>query len=346
MFIVGVVGALASGASFAAAGVLQKEAANDAPPQDALHLRLFEDVLRRPRWLAGILMAVVAYAFQALALSAAPLALVQPLIVSELLFALPISMRQRKLRLTRRNWASVLAVAGGLAAALWCASPHNGTGSASVTSWVTAQAVLVIVAGGLGVLGWRYRGTARAGLLAGGAAVLFAGSSTLLSQFVHELTTAGLTAALASWAPYGMAVFSLSAFLFIQSAFQSGPLAVVMPVSDALEPLVAALLGVIVLHETINTSPGRLVGLFLAGVVLIVGIVTLDSSANIHLLEQIEGERPSAAEAAAPVVQAASCRATRRYGTAFVALWPARSFIKSAVSRFGRRVALAARMGR
>ena len=56
---------------------------------------MFSTLLRRPLWWAGTGVAVLGYVFQALALIKGSLIVVQPLLVSALLFALPLSARRR-----------------------------------------------------------------------------------------------------------------------------------------------------------------------------------------------------------------------------------------------------------
>ena len=125
MFI-SVIAAVIAGGCFAAGGVLQQRVASARPDDESLSLSLLADLARRPLWLAGIGMAVLSYGFQALALAYGPLALVQPLIVTELIFAIPISVRLHGMRLHRREWAGALAVAGGLALAIVAAHPRGG----------------------------------------------------------------------------------------------------------------------------------------------------------------------------------------------------------------------------
>src|SRR4051794_41476562 len=88
---------------FAVGSVLQQSAAREAPREDALSWRLLVDLAHRPRWLLGIASDVVSFGFQALALSFGPLALVQPLSVTGLLFAVPLAVRWRGQRLHRRE---------------------------------------------------------------------------------------------------------------------------------------------------------------------------------------------------------------------------------------------------
>ena len=70
-------------------------------------------LLRRPLWWAGTAAASPGYVFQALALANGSLLLVQPILVSALLFALPLSARLANRRVTRGEWmwAVVLTIA-------------------------------------------------------------------------------------------------------------------------------------------------------------------------------------------------------------------------------------------
>ena len=69
-------------------------------------------LLRRRLWWIGTSAAVVGYLFQAVALAFGSIILVAPLLVSALLFALPMSARLSNRRVTRAEWiwASVLTV--------------------------------------------------------------------------------------------------------------------------------------------------------------------------------------------------------------------------------------------
>src|SRR5438270_71912 len=102
------------------------------------------DLVRNRKWLAGIGAAVGSYLFQAIALATGPLSLVQPLVVSELLFAVPISARRHRSRLGPREWAGLLTVTAGLVVGIVAADPHRGNPIQPFSSWIWP---LVAVAG-------------------------------------------------------------------------------------------------------------------------------------------------------------------------------------------------------
>ncbi|MET9392533.1 DMT family transporter [Streptomyces sp. NPDC006624] len=281
---IAVAASLAAGVCFAVAGVLQQWAAGARPDTEALSPRLLGRLARDRVWLTGIGLAVVAYGFQSLALAYGPLSLVQPLIVAELVFAVPLSARLRRMRLGRREWFGTLAVAAGLALALVSARPHGGRpDAADALSWL-----LVLGAGAGLVCGalaaarllsgpWRASATALA------AGVVMGTQSVLLAATVDRLRH-GLLAALTAWQTYALVLASVCGLLLIQSAFQQGPLAASMTVLDATEPVVAVTVGTAVFGESIHTG-WPVSAVTVAGLALVVaGIASLDSSPLIAAL--------------------------------------------------------------
>lgn len=284
--VLGVTSAIAAGASFAGAGVLQHwVAARTAQP--SLSPKLLAALGRQPLWLAGVVLATAGNGFQALALAVTPLALVQPLLVTELIFAIPISARLHRKRLGSREWQGIIAVSVGLAATVWGAAPQ-GTGSSGTSArWILVGGALVLTALVLAATGRRQAGEARASLLAASAALIFALYSTLLAATVATFAAEGL-AALATPLPYVMAAASLTGLLLIQSAFQAGPLAVTLPMVDWAQPLVAVLLGITVLGESLNTTPIHLTALLIGAVTALAGILLLDTSPQVRSLQDAQ----------------------------------------------------------
>lgn len=292
---VAIVTALLAGASFAAGGVLQQREASARPEGEVLTFRLLLDLAHDGIWWLGIGFAFLSYVLEAIALSYGPLVLVQPLIVSELLFALPISVRWRGMRMGWREWLGTASVAAGLAVGIACASPGAGRAEAPVAQWALALAVV----GGTGAAavfaGRSTRGPARSSLFAVGAALALGTQAALLKSTIVHFEH-GLLTALESWQLWGMVAAALIGLLLVQSAYEAGPLASSMPVVDAVQPAVAIVFGISLFHEHIRTG-AWLGGIALALAVLFAGIVVLDTSPLIQCLQRAqrgdEGRRPA-----------------------------------------------------
>ncbi|MGH9087106.1 MAG: DMT family transporter [Acidimicrobiales bacterium] len=275
--------AVAAGGSFAAAGVLQQRVAARTLTARPMSAGLLVALSRQPQWLAGIGLAAASFGLQALALSAAPLAVVQPLLVSELVFAIPVSARLQGRPLRAREWAAILTVAVGIAASEWGVAATRVGGGGSAGRWLVVGGGFVGAAVLLASVARRRGAMSRAILFASAAAFMEALSAALLAATVHGIQLHGL-GGLARPAPYAMAVTAITELLLIQSSFQAGPLAVTMPMIDWVAPIVAVLLGVSVLGESVDTSPAHVSALGVGAVLAFVGILALDTSPRVRAM--------------------------------------------------------------
>jgi drug/metabolite transporter (DMT)-like permease len=295
VLVVSVVAALAAGCTFAVGSVLQQSAAREAPRDEALSLRLLLDLAHRRRWLAGIASDAGSFGLQALALAFGPIALVQPLLVTGVLFAIPLAVRYRHRRLHAREWLATAAVAGGLAGFLAAARPSAGRPAAPLTDWIVVLAVvigvaLLAVAAGRGV-----RGPARASLFSVAAGCGF-GLLAALTKTSTWLLGQGAERFFTSWQPYAMAVVAIGGAIVQQSAFQAGPLPASVPIMDAVEPTVAVLIGVFAFGEQVTTSPIALAFEALGIALLVGGILTLDRSPVVLELQADPPDHPATRE--------------------------------------------------
>ncbi len=294
--VVAVLAGLLAAASLGAAAVLQHRAAAEAPTEHALSPRLLVDLLHRPVWLAGLVVSALGFILQGVALGFGSLTLVQPLIVLDLAFALPLAARLQRRRLGRREWLATLAICAGLVAFLTPADPTNRGAGPAMSLWLL---VGIAVSGFVVVClaaARRATPTVRATLLAACAGACFGVLAALLKSTTHLLAHGGLFAALSSWQPYALTVVVVVGETLGQSAYQAGPLAAALPVMDTLEPSVAVVIAVTAFGETVNYSVGAL-ALETAGIVaMVAGIVALDRSPVILAMQeqQQRGEtRPS-----------------------------------------------------
>ncbi|MGV9869259.1 DMT family transporter, partial [Rhodococcus koreensis] len=136
-----VVCALIAALLFACASVAQQSAASEVP-EDAAFL---STLLRSPRWWAGIVGDGGGYVMQAVALALGSVLVVQPLLVTALLFALPLSAKFSGYRLSRTTWALAVALAVALAIFLVIGDPTEGNIDAPFREWVVPLGILLAV---------------------------------------------------------------------------------------------------------------------------------------------------------------------------------------------------------
>src|SRR3954454_19642906 len=114
MIALGCVAAVAARGLFAFAAVLPQKMAAPRPSGEQLSWRLIVHLARQRTWLIGIGVAAASYVVQAVALSLAPLSVVQPLLTTEVIFAVPLSVRRHHLPLHAREWTAIAVVTIGL----------------------------------------------------------------------------------------------------------------------------------------------------------------------------------------------------------------------------------------
>jgi hypothetical protein len=96
-----------------------------------------------------------------------------------------------------------------------------------------------------------------------------------VTEHTGRLLDGGALHALTSWAPYTLAVISISGLLLNQSAYQAGDLRLSLPVLTILEPVVAIVIGQALFGEYIASSPLAVTGEVAGLVAMALGVVAL-----------------------------------------------------------------------
>lgn len=252
MLWLGVVLALAAAFCLALASALQQRVASTIPDEDSLGTGLITGLVRRPVWLAGFAFDVGGTVLQSVALIPGSVILVQSILVTTLLFALPLSAWLAGRRLERKDggWALVLAVA--LATFFLVGNPTQGIDKAPFEDWIVPLAFVAGMSVALVLTASRIRGPNRSTLLAITTGLLFGLSGAIakpvMDAFDHGLGQA-IEPLLTSWETYVFAVAMAAGAFLQQSSYQAGNLESALPAIVVLEPLVAIFLGVAVLDE-------------------------------------------------------------------------------------------------
>jgi hypothetical protein len=241
---------------FAGSARLQHGAVRSGNPGESLSVRSLGRVLRTRRWLAGAGLAVVGGALHVVALSLAPLVVVQPVGVLGLVVV------------TGRFRPAVVGVCLGVAGFVVLAA-RSGVASGGISqpgaTWFFAPAAIAVAAAALSI-----HGRARCFGLAAAAAVLFGTGSALIRAATHDLAAVtGLSLAAES-----LLLIAAGGWL-VQQAYAAGPPAVVIAVTTVIDPFTAVVIGLTRYGEAAHTTPasavaqGGFAGLAIAGVLVL-----------------------------------------------------------------------------
>ena len=266
--------ALCAALASAVGDVVRQRSAHEITDQHVGHLRLFGMSLRDARWWLGGGMAVLNYSLQAMALAWASVMLVTSLQVTALLFALPIYARLSHHRISRRQWMWAIILAAALAVVL-IREPVSGQQRASLHTWIIVATVLgpALVLCVLAARRWAHRPIAAVllALVAGSSLALFA----VLTKGAVEVAENGFGALLRAPEAYALIPAALTGMIFQQSAFRAGALTASLPTMTVAKPVVAAVLGIVVLGETLHARGTELVVLLVSVAVVLGATVAL-----------------------------------------------------------------------
>ncbi|MDN5804976.1 MAG: DMT family transporter, partial [Microlunatus sp.] len=247
--------ALGAAAAFGGAGYLQHVAAHQAPPRGPLRPRLLWDLLqiRGFRW--SIVLSALAFAFQVSALSLAPLALVQPLLITQLIVFLGlVTVRQHRTQDRKLLLGAGLA-AVGLTVFLLTSRPSPTppgvqiSGGAALTLGLTLAGVVIAAL----VAASRLPSEWRSVCLAVACAVCYGVTAGL----VRTLSLSGWGSLFQHWELYAIVVIAPLGFLLNQNAFQNGVLgSVAVSIITVGDPIVSITVGAIWLGETLAVGWG------------------------------------------------------------------------------------------
>lgn len=249
-----VVLSLLSALLFALGTVLQQKASLDAPAAaQGASSRLLLRMARRPTWLAGIAADALGFAAQAVALTVGRIAVVQPLLVTTLVFALPLGARLTHQHVSRRDAGAAALVTVALAVFLITVSPSGGRGFAPARAWLLAGAALGGAAALLALLARSRSRKAKSALLGTAAGLLF-GLCAALTKTVGEQVTHGVLTVATDWQLYALAAAGYASMTLNQLALATGALAPAVATSTALDLIASVVLGVTLFHETLATT--------------------------------------------------------------------------------------------
>ncbi|OBI01691.1 DMT family transporter [Mycobacterium scrofulaceum] len=284
-------------AFWAAVGiVVRQRAAQDVPADQGMSGTMVTTMARRPLWWAGLVAAVAGYVFQAVALAHGSLLLVQPLLVSSLLFALPLSARLCDQRISAVQWGWATLLTAALAAFVLVGQPREGDSRPPVPAWTVTLLVTVPLLVVCVVAAGRAIGRARAMLLGVAVAILLGMIAVLTKICTHRFAVGGWHGLLTVPAPYILVGLAVAVTVVQNSAFHAGALQASVPIMLVGEPVVAVLLGVAVLGEHLAVGGSTALALLVAVSAMGASAVALSRSQAIEVESQ-PGRQPSLAGA-------------------------------------------------
>ena len=216
--------ALVAAFLFALAATLQQKGALNLPTISLADPKSLVRLAGQTTWLIGTLALFTGYLFQAGALDRGRLSVIQPLLVTTVVFALPLGYFLTKQHVGRREVIGAVVIIIGLGLFVYFGDPAGGNENASNSQWaitiglLSVLSVLMLVFGSGGGLSMK---AAVYGTVAG---ILFGLSSALTKptlDYLHE----SVGTMLSHWQCYALAVAGVLGFVLQQVSLGTGRLA-------------------------------------------------------------------------------------------------------------------------
>lgn len=241
--IVGLFTALLSAVCYGVASVLQASAARKQPDSGRVDPRLLARLSTQVPFIVGVVLDLVAFASQFVALRTLEVFVVQAIQSSNLAVTAVVAIPLLGARLRGREWAAVASVCLGLVLlALAAGAEHAGQVATSVKWGLLIGAVAVAVIGyGVGALKVRH-----APVMLGFVAGLGFGVVALSARVITQLSLPDLVS---DPAVYALGISGAVSFLFYTTALQRGLVTTVTAAVVIGETLLPSLVGVWVLGD-------------------------------------------------------------------------------------------------
>ena len=259
---------------FALAAALQQKGALNLPTISLADPMSLVRLVGQKVWLLGTVALLAGYLFQAGALDRGRLSVIQPLLVTTVVFALPLGYFLTKQHVGRREVIGALVIILGLGLFVYFGDPAGGKENAPNDEWAIAIGALVVLSAILLLFGGRGGLSMKAAVYGTVAGLMFGLSSALTKptlDYLHE----SVSTMLSHWECYALAIAGVGGFVLQQVSLGTGRLAPSVATVSVANPLVGILLGILLLDERLSRPAWHVVlaviglGLALVGAVVI-----------------------------------------------------------------------------
>ncbi len=285
--------ALIAAVFFALSATLQQKGTLNLPTislaQPASILRLAGE----KTWLIGTLVLLAGYVFQAGALDRGRLSVIQPLLVTSVVFVLPLGYFLTSQRVGRREVWGAVAIVVGLSLFVYFGDPAGGNSNASNAQWAITIGLVALLCGVL--LAFGGGGLTRKAAVYGTVAGILFGLSSSLAMPTLDYLHDGVGTMLSHWQCYALAIIGMLGFVIQQVSLGTGRLAAAVATVSVANPVVAVLIGVVLLEERLRGPAWHIVAAFGGLGLTFVGAVV------ISLARESDAADPAVVAASSPV---------------------------------------------
>ncbi|GAA4891998.1 hypothetical protein LX16_2086 [Stackebrandtia albiflava] len=248
---------------------------------DAVKLGANRRLMRQPRWWIGGAISFTGACLHAVALSMAPLTIIQPISMTTLVYAVPLAAKLHGRRPRKAELLGSVAVSIGLAGLMLMIPIHDADNpvlpDGAAVMFLAAVLTVVVVSQ---LLGRRCSGPMKALVFAVGAGV----ATGTVSTFVR-LVGAGMQTDLANlvhWFTLVVPTMLIVATVLLQKSYAVGYFGIAYAAAQVADPVASVLAGAGLLGEPLPQDPALIAPAVGCAVLLIAGTIALGRNAPDH----------------------------------------------------------------
>lgn len=270
--LVPTVAAVAGAGVYGVTGVLQQRATHRVHSAPGDQVSFIRGLIRQPMWVLSTAGSAGGFALQGIALTTGPIVLVQPLLVTGVLFAALTGFALRRGPVDWQLLTGLIMTAGGLALFLVAARPEAGNDLLTLGQVIPLAVVLAVLVFGCLAIAVRTSPTYRSLALAFASGIVY-GVTAAVAKVALSLFGQGAVALLTSWSLWALVVLGPTGFLLNQHAFREGVLASpVVAVITVTDPMVGIGIGLLWLGERVSAEPGAIAAQVLGLLIMACGV--------------------------------------------------------------------------
>lgn len=287
----------ASGATLQHLGVKSTFDPSGKTSSNRLTLGGMLGLFRIPKWLFGLLLVFSGAAFHLIALSMAPVAVVQPVGILAVPWSVLLAAKIHGHQIPRRIWTAVsVTILGVVGFTIFSSLFATGQKPFEFNPILISFVVVCALCAVLSFVATKAASWAKAMLWSSVGAIFYGLASGMMKAAINLVQSDGLS--LLDWRVLTVVAFMLTCYglgvWMIQQGYASGPAEITVGTMTTVDPFVAVVFGLVVLGEGFGMGIGPTIGMVVSGAVAVYGVVLLSRDHP----DAVEERRQAADEAA------------------------------------------------
>jgi uncharacterized membrane protein len=282
--VITIITSIVAGLFNAFSGIFQRKGIGSPKAKDLYSKHQIAKTSKNKFWQIGAIAESLAAVFELIALYYGNLLIVEPLLMTNLVFLLIIVHFRLKKPVSPREWIGIISTCVGISLFLIIANPHGGQAHYGF-SWVpTILIICTLLASGAAITR-KLKTTKQRGALGALTGGLSLGLTAALTRLTMIQFHTGIMATMTHWPLYALLISATVSLFAVQIGYGSGPLTITQPVLEITSPIISVLLGLFMFGDSINTSPLAILIELLSFLLAVMGVALLGSSKRVIKFE-------------------------------------------------------------